>query len=135
MIWLVAGAALIVAELATGTFYLLLFGVAAWAGALAAYLDFDMHWQLAIAGAIAAIGLAVLIPYNKRRSRAIEPQGDLEIGNEVRVVQVVDARHLKVAYRGAEWDALLEPPSAAVSVGSHCTIIAVRGNTLVVEAR
>ena len=132
MIWLVAGAALIVAELTTGTFYLLLFGAAAWAGALAAFLDYGMHVQLGVAGVVAAVGLAVLIPYNVRRRSGVAPQGALDVGNDVRVEQIIDAHRLKVAYRGATWDAVLAPGSSAASVGSPCVIKAVQGNVLVV---
>jgi membrane protein implicated in regulation of membrane protease activity len=38
VLWAIAGFVLVIAELLTGTFYLLVFGVAALAGALVAYL-------------------------------------------------------------------------------------------------
>ena len=43
--WLIAGVALIVAELVTGTFYLLVLGIAAFAGAGVAYAGGALVWR------------------------------------------------------------------------------------------
>ena len=49
LIWVVAGFALIIAELLSGTFYLLVIGVAAFAGALMAYLGSGIFVQGVVA--------------------------------------------------------------------------------------
>ena len=51
-IWWIAAAALIGAELLTGTFYLLAVGSAAAIGGLAAWLGVGSAWQFVIAGVL-----------------------------------------------------------------------------------
>jgi membrane protein implicated in regulation of membrane protease activity len=134
--WLILGAALIVAELTTGTFYLLLFGLAAWVGAAAVYFfAVSLGVQLVLVGAC-AVAVALVIRRFVPRWRTVDANaGDLDVGNTVRVESVADGSHFKVAYRGSTWDAVLEDASGtSVSVGAVCTILAVRGNTLVVRS-
>lgn len=135
LIWFGLGTALIVAELATGTFYLLIFGVAAWAGAFSAYAQHGLATQLAVAGVAALVGLAIVVPYDVRRRRAqATGNDDLDIGNEVRIAEIVDGRRLKVNYRGAQWEAALDAGTTAdMQVGGRCVIAAVRGNSLIVR--
>lgn len=133
--WLVIGAALIVGELLTGTIYLLIFGLAAWAGAAATYFGYDFHLQLATTGIVALAALALFVPYDVRRRRREDERAapDLDIGNDVRVETVIDETRAKVHYRGSAWDALVEPDTRGLAAGAICVIAAVHGNTLVVR--
>lgn len=135
LLWLVVGTGLIVSELATGTFYLLVFGFAAWAGATAAWFGFDVPVQIGVSGAAAIVGLAILIPYDmRRRAGAAKDAGDLDIGNDVHVEDVGAGGRLRVNYRGAGWDAVVDQQTGlAPKVGDVYVITAVRGNTLVVR--
>lgn len=135
LIWFAVGTAFIVAELATGTFYLLIFGVAAWAGAFTAYAHHSLATQLAVAGVAAVVGFAIVVPYDVRRRRAqVQGDDDLDIGNDVRVAEVVDPQRLKVNYRGSEWEAAMETgDTGGIAVGARCVIAAVRGNRLIVR--
>ena len=135
LIWFAVGTAFIVAELATGTFYLLIFGVAAWAGAFTAYAHHSLGTQLAVAGVAALIGLAIVVPYDVRRRRTqATVDDDLDIGNDVRVAAILDAHLLKVNYRGSEWEAAMETgDTGGVAVGARCVIAAVHGNRLIVR--
>ena len=60
-IWWIAAAALIGAELLTGTFYLLAVGSAAAIGGLAAWLGVGSAWQFVIAGVL-GVGLTIAAP-------------------------------------------------------------------------
>ncbi len=133
LVWLVAGAALIAGELMTGSFYMLIFGIAAWAGATLAFFGYGIDLQLVASGAVALIGLIVVVRYGKRwREGSSIREADLDIGNEVRVEEAAGSR-LKVLYRGATWDAVLDAPgTSAPKTGDYCIIRSVRGNTLVV---
>lgn len=136
LIWFAVGTAFIVAELATGTFYLLIFGVAAWAGAFTAYAHHGLPTQLAVAGVAALIGFAIVVPYDVRRRRRQhdDKDDDLDIGNDVRVAEILDAQRLKVNYRGSEWEAAMEAgDTVGLAAGAHCVIAAVRGNRLIVR--
>lgn len=133
LLWLVIGAMLIVAEIMTGTFYLLIFGLAAWAGAAVSYAGHGLDYQLGAAGLSAAVGLIAVRLLKSQRAPAPAASGDLDIGNEVRV-ESVNGPRLKVQYRGAAWDAVLEEPNAReIRVGDAAVIAAVRGNLLVVR--
>jgi len=50
--WAIVGIALVIAELITGTFYLLVIGIAALVGAPAAYLNYSFGIQAVTAAAI-----------------------------------------------------------------------------------
>ena len=50
--WAIVGIAHVIAELITGTFYLLVIGIAALVGALAAYLNYSFGIQAVTAAAI-----------------------------------------------------------------------------------
>lgn len=133
-IWLVIGAGLIVGELLTGTLYLLIFGIAVWCGAAAAYAGYSIHYQLAAAGACALVGLILFVPYDVKRRKHKQDDVDLDIGNEVKVEAVLGPMRVKVFYRGSSWDATVEAGKAGnLRAGDYCLITAVRGNILVVE--
>ena len=63
--WAVAGIALIIAELITGTFYLLVIGVAALAGAAVAFYGAAFWLQAQVAAAVAIAGVILVTRYRK----------------------------------------------------------------------
>ena len=105
--WIVAGV-LIVAELATGTFYLLMLAIGAAAAAIAAWVGLAIAWQLVAAAVIGGGAVAV---WNAQRSR--EPRGlpasanrdiNLDIGQRVRVESWSGERSARITYRGSAWN-------------------------------
>jgi hypothetical protein len=76
--WAIAGIALVIAELITGTFYLLVIGIAALVGAAAAYLNYSFGIQAVIAAAIAIIGVTLVTRF--RHSQASAPSVSLDVG-------------------------------------------------------
>ncbi len=58
-LWLLLAGGLVIAELMTGTFYLLMLSLGATAAALTAYADGSLTWQIVIAALIGG-GSAVL---------------------------------------------------------------------------
>ena len=56
LIWAILGLALVIVELMSGTFYLLVLGVAAFGAALAAWLGQPFPVQAVVAAVIAALG-------------------------------------------------------------------------------
>src|SRR5258705_8162633 len=73
LVWIVAGFALAIAELLTGTFYLLVISLGAFAGALLAWMGANMLVQAAVGG-IVAIGGAVWV----HRWHLRQNSGDLQ---------------------------------------------------------
>jgi membrane protein implicated in regulation of membrane protease activity len=61
--WAVIGLVLVIVELLTGTFYLLMLGLAAFGAAGAAWLGYDLPVQVIVASVIAAVGCYALYAY------------------------------------------------------------------------
>lgn len=106
--WVICGV-LVAAELASGTFYLLMLALGAAAGAVAAHAGLGHSSQL-VAGAIVGGG-ATLGWYLHRRKAALreslQPNRDLnlDIGEPVAVESWAADGSAKVRYRGATWSA------------------------------
>jgi hypothetical protein len=105
MWWVLAGA-LVALELATGTFYLLMLGLGAVAGALAAMAGYNISTQLVAAALVGGAGALLLGQWRQR--------------------QVTQVKH-----RGAAWTAVLAPGQTAAP-GVY-RIQAMAGNRLVLE--
>jgi membrane protein implicated in regulation of membrane protease activity len=123
---------LVAAELATGTFYLLMLGLGCAAAALAAHLGASQTSQL-VAAALVGGGATVAWHLNRRRHPKAAPADrnrdvNLDIGETVQVTQWNADGSTRVHYRGAAWSARLDQPGAA-GAGPH-VIVAVHGNEL-----
>jgi membrane protein implicated in regulation of membrane protease activity len=132
LIWLIAGFLLVIVELVTGTFYLLVLGIAAFAGSAAAYLEFSFVVQAIVAAAVAVAGIAWVVRI-RRTSTAVKMRS-LDIGQPVAFDHWVDrsAAHARVKYRDALWDATLTGEAAGES-GETLYVTAIDGNTLQVS--
>lgn len=130
--WVLAGVA-IAAELATGTFYLLMVALGLAAGAIAAHLGLSISLQITTAAAVG--GGATAFWHWRRmqhpRSAPVAENRDvnLDIGERVNVTSWGADRTTKVSYRGSTWTARLQPEAPATS-GEH-VVKAVEGNWLV----
>ncbi|MEO8935590.1 MAG: NfeD family protein [Burkholderiaceae bacterium] len=133
-LWFVIAFGLLVAELMTGTFYLLMVAVGCVVGGVAAVLGADLPLQL-VCGA--AIGIAATMILRRTRWGHKRLHADAAENRDVildigQVVQV-HAWHegtAHVRYRGCQWDATLEP--GADSRPGAQVIKAIRGSTLIV---
>ncbi len=108
-LWGLAGLLLIGIELLTGTFYLLVLGVGALAAAGAAYLGAGFGMQVPIASITAIAGWGAVRWY-RQKGPVNDGSNDFDIGQLVTVESWVDqaAGIVKVRYRGAQWDALVD---------------------------
>ena len=131
--WIAAGVA-VAAELATGTFYLLMMALGLAGGAVAAHLGMAVSAQ--VVGA-ALIGGGATAAWHWRRYR--QPRSaparenrdvNLDIGERVQVRAWAADGSARVQYRGSDWTARLAP-GATAAPGEH-RVIAVEGNWLVV---
>jgi len=132
--WAVIGLLLVIVELLTGTFYLLVLGIAAFGAALAAWLGQGFPVQVIVAAAIAALGCYGVHVYRARNMTRQMPQVDA--GQPANFETWVDrgARLARVSYRGASWDALVEGEESP-EAGAILYVLATQGNTLKVTAR
>jgi membrane protein implicated in regulation of membrane protease activity len=105
LIWLVAGFGLVIVELVTGTFYLLVLGIAALAGGVVAYTGLPISVQAIVAAALAVAGV-VWVNRVRRVSTAAKMRS-LDAGQPATFDRWVDraAGRARVKYRDALWDA------------------------------
>ncbi|HEY1289892.1 MAG TPA: NfeD family protein [Burkholderiales bacterium] len=129
LLWAIVGLALVIVELLTGTFYLVMLGVAAFGAAGAAWLGYEFPAQVAVASLIAAGGCyGVHVYREKSRTRQMPP---IDAGMPASFESWIDApaRLARVRYRGASWDARVEGPEA-LEPGTTVYVLATDGNTL-----
>ncbi|MCC2957358.1 NfeD family protein [Massilia sp. IC2-477] len=134
MNWLVVAGVLVIAELFTGTFYLLMIAIGLGAGALAAILGASGPAQTLVAAVVGLGATAVLHRSRFGRPARSEPTRDrnvnLDIGQRV-VVPAWQNGQARVLYRGALWDVELGP--GAIPEAGDYRIVEVLGNRLIVS--
>jgi membrane protein implicated in regulation of membrane protease activity len=132
LVWLIAGFILIIVELVTGTFYLLVLGIAAFAGAAVAYAGGAFVWQALAAAAVAVAGVVWVQLY--RKSISPNRMRGLDIGQPAAFESWVNksTAHARVRYRDALWDAQISG-DASGEPGEILYIISVDGSTLKVS--
>ncbi|WP_028101279.1 NfeD family protein [Pseudoduganella violaceinigra] len=135
MLWATGAGLLVILELFSGTFYLLMIAIGMGAGALTSFARVDMPGQMLVAALVAAIATLLL-----RRSRfgktaqppaSANPDVNLDIGQTVNV-PAWQGGAARVMYRGALWDVELAPGEAAAP--GVFRIREIRGSRLIVGA-
>jgi len=132
LFWAVAGIVLIIVEMLTGTFFLLVLGIAALAAAGAAWFGHSFWVQAVVTAAVAIVGVLLIKRYRGKSLPASKQS--LDIGQSVTLdMWISEADGLaRVQYRNAQWEARVtgeRPPGGKVFY-----IHAVEGNTLQVSA-
>ncbi len=133
--WLLIGLMLVVIELMTGTFYLLILGVAAGIGSLIAFLD-QPFWMQALSAAIAAVIGGVLVYRYHRAANASSPKDSAnDIGQTVTIESWVSEpqRLARVHYRGTVWDAEVVG-SDRIEPGAVLYVVAMEGSRVKVSS-
>jgi membrane protein implicated in regulation of membrane protease activity len=134
LLWSIAGFALLIVEFLSGTFYLLVLGVAAFGAAVTAWAGFGFEAQALAAAAVALAGAYVVHAYRARnRSKQMV---SIDAGQPASFESWVDQGSglARVRYRGASWDARLEAGDAP-QPGAMLYVLATEGNTLRVTSR
>jgi membrane protein implicated in regulation of membrane protease activity len=131
--WLVLGLVLIVVELMTGTFYLLILGIAAIFGSAVAWLG-GAFWLQAVVVSVAAVAGSLAVK-RRKSAGARNPNTEMDIGQTVVVEEWVSEpqRLARVRYRGASWDAVVQG-SEPVAKGALLYIAGTDGSRLKVAA-
>ena len=135
--WFVIGFGLVVAELLTGTFYLLVLAVAFGAAGVAALLGAPMVLQLATAAAFSLGGTLWL--RQSRFGRRLHDRAtsdhvqNMDVGQTLRVEQWGQNRTARASYRGATWDVELVP--GEVAAAGEFVIREIHANRLIVSAK
>ena len=133
MDWLVAAGVLVVLELFTGTFYLLMIAIGLAVGGIVALAGAGTPLQ-AIAAAIVGVVATGLLHRSRfgrpaRHEASRDRNVNLDIGQHVRV-PAWDNGRARVMYRGALWD--VELGQGATAHPGDFRIVEVQGSRLVV---
>jgi membrane protein implicated in regulation of membrane protease activity len=106
-LWWLMGGALVAAELATGTFYLLMLALGCAAGAVAAHLHLTVTPQIVIA---AVVGAGATWAWHVKRQRhpsaapaASNRDVNIDIGQRLQVSAWLPDGTARMPYRGATW--------------------------------
>lgn len=135
MVWLGAAGALVVLEMVSGTFYLLMIAVGLTVGGIASLAGLGATLQYLLAAATAVAGIAFLYRRRSgpgaRKAAQRNPDINLDIGQTLQVAAWnADGKTARADYRGAGWDVELEPGSQPTP--GTFVIREIRGNRLVV---
>ncbi|MFZ5524995.1 MAG: NfeD family protein [Pseudomonadota bacterium] len=133
-IWWLAAVLLVIAEMYSGTFYLLAVAFGLATAGLAAFLGVAWIGQAAIAAVLCMISVGWIYSWRKKQPK-LHGQSNLayDIGQDVHVTHWLDERHARVVYRGAEWDAELAGKAAADAARQVWRIKDIAGSRLIIE--
>jgi membrane protein implicated in regulation of membrane protease activity len=138
--WLIMAGTLVILELFSGTFYLLMVAIGMSAGALVASLG-GMLWQQLLVAAVVGASATLSLQRSKvgkavREDASRDPNINLDIGQKVAVSawheQIGTPPRARVHYRGAHWDVELAPGNVAAP--GEFTIVEMRGSRLILSA-
>lgn len=130
--WLVAGLIMVGVDMLLGTFYLIVMGVAAVVGALAAWGGLSLGWQFCAFAVAAIVGSLIVSRFRSSSSaRQSERLQNPDVGQTVSVRSWNADGTTSVQYRGAQWTACahgVEHPTPGL-----WRIVQVQGTRLVIE--
>ena len=134
MWWLLAGV-LVIAELLTGTFYLLMLALGAVVGALAAHFGLGSVSQIVAAALLGALAVLVCYLLRKRSPRRQPASSNRDVNMDVGETVVVEQWNAdgtaQVRYRGATWTVMGRQGALPIP-GPH-RVAEVIGNRLLVD--
>jgi membrane protein implicated in regulation of membrane protease activity len=134
-IWWVLTGVLVIAELATGTFYLLMISLGLVAAALAAHLGASIAVQIVVAALIGGGATLAWHFYKIKQPDAAPAEANPDVNQDIGATVQVDGWNqdgsASVKYRGSQWS-VVAAPGVAHTAGSF-RVKEVMGSKLVVE--
>ena len=136
--WLVVAGVVVICELFTGTFYLLMFALGLVSASIASLLTSSMQLQMLIAAVVGSAATVALhnskYGWKQRGDAARDPNVNIDIGQQLRVEEWQEQGNgisiARTKYRGAMWD--VELRHAHANAGMF-VIEAVEGSRLIVR--
>lgn len=136
VIWLVAGIVLVVAELFTTTFVLLMLAAGAFAAAATAALGVGLVGEgivFATVSALALFGVRPALRQHLRHHDRDTPMGlDAIEGSTGLVLEDIDESHGLVKIEGELWRARPYDATQAIPAGEHVRVVEIKGATVMV---
>lgn len=134
LVWMLAGFGLVIIELLTGTFYLLMLGAAAFGGAVIAYAGRGFEFQIIVAAILAAAGCYGVHIHRAKNSK--DQMASVDAGQPANFESWVDEGGglARVRYRGASWDARVDG-QGILEAGALLYVEQLEGHTLKVSRK
>jgi membrane protein implicated in regulation of membrane protease activity len=134
VVWLIAGFALIAAEVLSGGFVLIMLGVGALVAAAAAEVGAGPGLELAFFAGTALALTTVARPVLKRRLHTDHVPTNVEalVGDKAIVVNTVDAHGGRIKLRGEFWSARAFDETEVLEPGRAVRVMTISGATAVV---
>ncbi len=140
MIWVWFGLAVValIAELLSGTFYMMLVALGLAASGVVAYFGFGLAAQIATCSIIGVAGLVILkktgVLLKKGHLKATSDINvNLDIGQHVEVKSWTNNRTSSVFYRGAQWQVKLDPSISETPLPGQYVIVDIQSVTLILK--
>ena len=127
--WILTAIALVIVELLSGTFYLLVLAIAAGGGASLAYFGFPFGAQAGFATVLAVLGVVFVHHFRVRVGKEAQTSNSIDVGQRVTLESWINESEglARVKYRGTLWDAKV---IGERRTGSTFYIHSVDGSTL-----
>lgn len=121
--WWIGVGVFVVAELLTGTFYLLMIALGFLAGGLAHLAGVPAAWQLAAAALVALVAVIALrrsgLGRKQKRDAGANPDVNLDIGATIEITHWRD-RRARAQYRARRGTSNSRPASARTRICTKC---------------
>lgn len=137
LFWLLISASLIIAEIFTLSFYLLLAGIGALVASGLAATGFNDIVQVLAAALVTLAGWFLLNKYKPEKlhpDHRANPNLNMDIGSEVKIASIDPDGKLHVLLRGARWDAKIDDGTIADNAKTY-TISKIDGSTLYLTSK
>ena len=137
LLWIIVGMALVIAEMLTGTLYLLVVGAGAFVAGLVAWLGLNELFQAVIGGFVALGGTWFVHHWHELRRKDDAGRSNFLDRGQAVVLEGwsnESAGIARVKYRGTSWDARISDPLERPMPGATLYIEAQEGNTLVIAS-
>jgi membrane protein implicated in regulation of membrane protease activity len=134
VLWLIAGFALITAEVLSGGFVLIMLGMGGLVAAGFAALGAPIWLDVAVFAGTSMALTTLARPMLKRRLHTPHTLTNVEalVGDKAIVVHTVDAHGGKIKLRGELWSARAFDETAVMEPGQAVTVMTISGATAVV---
>lgn len=133
LIWLIAGLLLLIAEMMTGTIFLIFISMGCFVAALTGMLVPDsLAIQSIVCATVSLLGFfALRKPLKRKLLKATSLQAD--IGKEILIdTDIEPHQRSRITYQGTTWDAS-NIGTDKIQNGDHVTIVGIDGNILLIR--
>ena len=131
--WVIAGIAMVIGEMLTGSFFLIFIALGAFAASLIATFSLPEWMQLATCAVVSIAGVTALRKTLQLKFLKKTMEVKADVGREIQTDQAISPhQRARIRYQGTSWEAT-NVGSEAVKAGDRIMIVGMDGNSLLVR--